>query len=505
MLIKGLVKFLTIIIILFCIWELLPTYLVRKYETKIGDRAKREVMALDAKASKSAIDTRKKYLLDSLSESKLSLGYTYSKAKSKELKLGLDLQGGMNLVLEVGTAELVQNMAANSKDPIIMKAIADANVAKANGSANFVTLFGEAFKKNNPSSALAPFFVKPGITDISNTSTDAQVLEYLNKESGNAIENTYNVINKRIDKFGVSSPTVALDKNKGIISVELAGSQDPAKVRQILQASAKLEFWETYSNYEIVENFNNADKALASALNGNVDTSKIAGLDSNKQAQADKERKEHPLFSAFQFNNPRNDADGKLANDPIFGYTQISDTAKINSYMNTEAVKGALPKEFKLLYGRPGDEETRIKNPKLLMMYAIKKVPGSDKPRLSGDQVSEARNDFDQIGRPCISMKMKPNGANIWENMTGANIGKPIAVALDDMVYSAPAPSEKIGGGNSQITGSFTVEETKDVANVLASGKIDAPATIVQEQVVGPTLGAENIQAGKLTFLISLS
>jgi SecD/SecF fusion protein len=511
---KGLVKILTIILVLICLYELSFTYFVGNYEKKIEEKAKKEMLAVHSGSSasemKNFVADRKTQLLDSLGAQKVVYGVPYSKAKDRELKLGLDLQGGMNVVLEVGTSDLVANLAANSKEATLAAAIKDAVTKKANGNADFVTLFGESYKAQNPSGNLASIFMKPGATKINYKSTNEEVLAYIREESQAAIQNTYNVINKRIDKFGVSSPSISLDKNKGIISVELAGSQNPEKVRKLLQSAAKLEFWETYSNYEIVQNLKDADKALSSYLSGVKDSASIKGdslissKDTSNEAKIAKDRREHPMFVIMNPNNPRQDpSTGKLIEDPIMGYMMTSDTQKMNGYMAVEQVRNCFPKNFKMAYGVLQDAEAREKNPRLVVVYALKTVPGSDKPRLSGDQVDKAYPDYDQIGRPNINMSMKPVGATVWENMTAANIGKPIAIALDDMVYSAPAPSERIAGGRSQISGSFTAEETKDISNVLASGKIDAPARIVQEQVVGPTLGAENIKAGKNTFIIA--
>ena len=514
---KGLVKILTIVLVLICLYELSFTYFVGNYEKKIEGKATKEMKLAHPGASeyemKNFIADRKRVLLDSTGNTKIAFGNTYAKAKERELKLGLDLQGGMNVVLEVGTADLVRNLAANSSDPALKAVIEDANKKKANGTADFVTLFGESFKALNPGGHLANIFVKPGASKINFNSSDEDVLKFLREESGTAITNTYNIIQKRIDKFGVSSPTITLDKNKGIISVELAGTQNPEKVRQYLQSSAKLEFWETFSNYELIQNLKDADKNLASYLSGTTkdstgnilgDSNKVALKDTSMESKIEKAKRENPLFFYMNPNNPRqNPETGKMFEDPIIGYIEAKDTQTLNGYMNVEVVKSAFPKNFKMLYGRVADEEARAKNPKLLLIYAIKMVPGSDKPRLSGDQVDKAYPDYDQLGRPNINMSMKPAGATIWENLTGANIGKPVAIALDDVVYSAPAPSERISGGRSQITGGFTAEETKDISNVLGSGKIDAPARIIQEQVVGPTLGAENIKAGKMTFLIA--
>jgi SecD/SecF fusion protein len=505
---KGLVKILTIVLVLICLYELSFTYFVGNYEKKIESKATKEMKLAHAGASDyemtKFVEVRKRALLDSTGNSKVAFGNTYNKAKERELKLGLDLQGGMNVVLEVGTADLVKNLAANPDDAMLKDVINGANAKRANGTADFVTLFGASFLEKNPSGKLANLFVKPGASKINLNSTNEEVLAFLREESKTAIKNTYNIINKRIDKFGVSSPTISLDENKGIISVELAGTQNPEKVRNYLQSSAKLEFWETYSNYELINSIKEGDKALASVM-GAADTLKNKTGDTmSNEAKIAKAKVENPLIFYMNPNNPRqNPETGKLFEDPIIGFIETKDTAILNEYMNREVVRNAFPKNFRMLYGRIGDQETREKNPKSLLIYAIKTVPGSNKPRLSGDQIDKAFADYDQLGRPNINMRMKPAGATIWENLTGANVGKPIAIALDDMVYSAPAPSERISGGSSQITGGFTAEETKDISNVLGSGKIDAPARIIQEQVVGPTLGAENIKAGKMTFLIA--
>jgi SecD/SecF fusion protein len=514
---KRLVSFVTIVLVLICLYQLSFTYFVNNFEAKQQKAATKEVKAANPNLKEDElrplIASRTAARLDSVGSLKKStiLGIPYNKAKDRQVKLGLDLKGGMNVVLEVSTADMIRNMATNPDEITLKNAIDAANKAKANGAADFVSLFINAFKAANPQVKLASIFAKPGST-ITSSSTDEQVIAMLKKSNTDAIKSTYDVINKRVDKLGLASPSLSLDENKGIINVELAGESEPQRVRKILTAAAKLEFWETYSNYQVIESLNKADEELGKYQMGisGKDTAKADVADTSKGTakkdsvkNIEEERAKHPIYALMSGNNPRNNPEtGKMYEDPIIGYTMAKDTATLTAYFNNDIVKNIMPKDLKIIYGRP-NAELAEKEPKLLLVYTIKTVPGSNKPRLSGDQISSTNADFDELGNPIINMSMKSEGATIWENMTRANIGKPIAIVLDDIVYSAPAPSQAISGGNSRISGSFTVDETKDISKVLSSGKIDAPARIVSDYTVGPSLGKENIAAGRNTFLFA--
>jgi SecD/SecF fusion protein len=359
-------------------------------------------------------------------------------------------------------------------------------------------------------------------------------------EAKDAINRTHKVLLTRIDKFGVAQPNVNLDENRGIISVELAGVNNPERVRKYLQATAKLEFWETYSQHEIAQGFIKADEDLKAMLSGkkeNVDTAKVAA-DSNQVANVAapsssdtgslaslmktdtsktdtstagmtdeqkiaKAKKDNPLrsFLLGGFEVRQDPKTGQVANMPMISYVFTRDTAQLREYLNMPVVKKNFPADCRFYFGI-ADKENREKN-KVCILYSIK-TNGKDAPPLGGDHITDTRQDYDRVsGQPDVQMSMDPVGARMWERLTGANVGKPIAIVLDDIVYSAPAPSEKIAGGSSNITGSFTVEEAQDLANILKTGKLPAPAKIVQEQVVGPTLGEEAVNGGMLSFIIS--
>lgn len=521
---KGFVKIITLAIILICLYQLSFTYFVNNFESKQKGLAIKDVTKKNpelkpkTKAFDDAVEDRYRYRLDSLDKTSVAYGESYSKSKDRELKLGLDLQGGMNVVLEVGTADLIKNYVnIEGGDPGVSAAVDKAVEAKIGSNANLVDLFAKEYLQANSGAKLASKFAKPGRDGITLNSTNEQVVAKLKEEAGLAVNNTYEVIRKRIDKFGVASPTINLDKNKNIITVELAGVQNPEKVRQFLTGAAKLEFWETYSNYEMQESLDKANKALAVVMSGKdpADTTQkntpkdtaggllggTGGADSIKNQE--KLRKENPLFAVMQPMPVNPGQDGKPSTNAIIGIVADYQKDTLLSYFNTSAVKSNFPADFKILFGRPSAEEVE-KGAKYSYVYAIKTDAGRPNAKLTGEHVERSRADVSAFdSRPEISMKMDQEGALIWERLTRANVGKPIAIALDNIVYSAPAPSEAIAGGNSSINGGFTMEEAQDVASILSSGRISAPAKIVQEQVVGPSLGAENIAKGKLSFLLA--
>ncbi len=462
--------------------------------------------------------------------------YTLEAAKEEELKLGLDLQGGMNVTLEVSLDDMVRSMSNNPKDVALNKAIAAANEKKANSEANFITLFGEAFISQNPGVNIATLFTKPSEKEITRTSTNDEVLKVLNNEAKDAIKRTYNVLQTRIDKFGVTSPNVNLDEKKGIISVELAGVHNPDRVRNYLQATAKLQFFETFTNDEIFPSIQAANDALSRHLAGISDTvadssatAKAAGADSTaktakgdtaslkdilgKKSASDKIaaagdskgtdsnkikerefREKNPLYSVMI---PFLDQQNQLVPGPIVGRVLKKDTAKLNRYLAMDVVKNKLPSNARLVYG--ADDK---KDP-VLMVYAIKVPPGGV-AKLEGDNVTNARKDFNQVsGKQSVYMEMTVTGSHIWKDMTGRNVGRFVAVVLDDKVYSCPRVQGEIPSGGTEISGNFTPEQAGDLANILKSGKLPAPAHIVAEQVVGPTLGGENIDRGMNSLILA--
>jgi SecD/SecF fusion protein len=540
-----LVKFFTVALILISLYQLSFTFIVQNVESKAHAQARRTVLAEhpDAKGEEleKLIEARYQHITDSLQgETVFSVPllkkYTYQAAKEQELNLGLDLQGGMNVTLEVSLDELVRSMSNNPKDPALNKAIADADAAKANSQADFVTLFGEAFTKENPNAKLAYLFTKPSEKEITLNSSNDEVLAKIRKESKDAVKRTYQVLLTRIDKFGVSSPNINLDETKGIITVELAGVRNPERVRNYLQATAKLQFFETYTNQEIYGDLVGAENALAGYLSGAkeedtsnktvaanttatadtaknaADTASLTSLlgSSNAQTttagaakdsnalQQEEAQKKYPIRSILYIPE-------ELASNPspVVGYVAKKDTAKLNRYLSLDVVRNKFPNNVKFLYG--AEEKESRHNPNAPMrLYAIKTAAGTNEAKLEGDRVTEARMDYNALtGQPEVSMEMDATGARIWKKMTGDNKGRYVAVVLDDKVYSSPIVNDEISGGRTSISGGFTSEEATDLANILKSGKLPAPARIVQEQVVGPTLGAESIKSGMSSLVIS--
>ncbi len=539
---KGLVKFFTAALILISLYQLSLTFIVRNEEKKMHAQAERAAKADDPTATGPALDrligTHYQAISDSMQGEvifSMLKKYTYQQAKAEELGLGLDLQGGMNVTLEVSLDELVRSMSNNPHDPLLNKAIADANAAKANSEANFITLFGDIFQKENPNVNLAYLFTKPSDKDITSTTSNAAVLAKLNTEAKDAVKRTYNVILTRIDKFGVANPNVNLDENKSIITVELAGVQNPERVRAYLQATAKLQFFETYTNPEIGQLWAAANDALAGYLSGNKDSSatdsaknatasdstksksdtgslanvlagnKDAGTKGGAANTADTGRqaalKKYPLTALIQPNATQQDG---YYTSPVVGYVLKKDTANVRKYLSLDVVKNKFPSNVHFVYGADNGKTTH--DPKApLLLYALK-MPTGGSAKLEGDHITTSRMDYSPLnGKPDVTMDMDITGARIWKDMTGriaANKGF-IAVVLDDRVYSCPRVENEISGGNTEISGDFTTEQAQDLANILKSGKLPAPAHIVQEQVVGPTLGAESIKSGFTAIALS--
>ncbi len=541
---KGLVKFFTAALILISLYQLSLTLIVRHAEKNMRAQSRKEAQAYDPNATGQQLDKLTDSLYQTITDSMqgevifsvpVLKKYTYQDAKAEELSLGLDLQGGMNVTLEVSLDDLVRSMSNNPRDPALNKAIADANTARANSDANFITLFGETYQKENPGVNMAYLFTKPSERDITLTSTNDQVLAKINGEAKDAIERTHTVLKTRIDKFGVANPNMNLDEKKGIITVELAGVQNPDRVRSYLQATAKLQFFETYTNEEMGPHLMEANDALAAYLSGakedstSTDSTKNTGAASadssankndtgslksmlaggkaattkgTKDTTLTKEQegaKKNPLFSVMM---PSVSQDGHFLSTGIVGYVLKKDTAKVTRYLSLDVVKNKFPPNAHFLYGVLDDDKKN--DPKaVLPIYAVKMPPGGI-AKLEGDHITSARNDHNQLtGQPSVSMDMDITGAHIWKEMTNRSIGGYVAVVLDDRVYSCPSVHEEIASGGTEISGAFDERKALDLANILKSGKLPAPAHIVQEQVVGPTLGIENINRGMGSLVLS--
>ena len=504
---KGLVWFFAITLILISIYQLSFTWVVNSYESKMKVKAEKAVkMAYPGVTGdeKEALVTAKFHrLLDSSRDAKIYpvLGTTYLKSKENELNLGLDLQGGMNVTLNVDLEGVIKSLSNNPKDPQLVNALNTTNVEKVKSDLDYITLFGQVFKRQNPGVNLASLFAGAGKT-IKINDSDQQVLDQLQTTSKTAINQTYKILLKRIDQFGVAQPNINLDQNKDIITVELAGVQDAVRVRKLLQASAHLQFWEVYNIGEIDKNIESADKALSQYLSGTkIDSVKNSNDTAAIRADSIRAATSHPLADVIHFIGPQQDKSGKPQYFAAIANVEEKDTAKVNDYLNMDVVKNNFPSNLKFLYGiEQKDEKT---SRRYFELYAIKTIPGSDKAKLEGEGVEDASADYDEHGRPAIKMQMTPTGTRTWAKMTTDNVNRPIAITLDDIVYSAPNVNGPIEGGNSEISGNFSVQEAQDLSNILKIGKIDAPAKIVQEQIVGPTLGADAVHGGAIAFALS--
>ncbi len=498
---KGLVWFFTVALILISLWELSYTWVVRSYEGKVKEQATRLVKrdAPDASPDErtALIESKMQRILDSTKDKEVYplVGTTYQKAKESELNLGLDLQGGISVTMDVALDGLVKSLSNNSKDPQLLAAIQAAKIKKANSDENFITLFTSEFIKQNGSGKLSSLFAGPG-KEIKVTDNDQMVINKIQDVAKGAINQTYKILVKRIDKFGVAQPNINLDENKGIIQVELAGIKNPERVRKFLQSSANLQFWEVYRIDEIGQSLQLADANLQNYLNG-IQAGDTAKLNDTTLAA----KNQNPLFRVMNPIDVQKDKDGKPFYAPTIGNIALQDTAAFFRYINNDVVKSALPANVKFLFGI--EEKAATGSQRYFPLYAVKTLSGSEKAPLEGDAISDASQQYDQMGKPSINMKMNPIGSKAWARLTGKNVGRPIAIALDDIVYSAPNVNGPIEGGDSEISGNFTIEEATDMSKILTSGKLDAPAKIVAEQIVGPTLGAEAVKGGAMAFGLS--
>ena len=447
----------------------------------------------------SVSDIQKAYykrLLDSTKETKLAFGLTtYASAKEKELMLGLDLQGGMSVTMEVGLDGLIKSLANYTKDASFNTALNNAVAKKANSSADLISLFRDEYKTVNPTGKLAPLFATRSNGKLKFDASDDATATYLKEQSTQAFDNTYRILRTRIDRFGLASPNINPDPNKGIISIELAGVNDKERVRSYLQSTANLQFFEVYTfeNKDFQSGILAADKAIEASLNGITDTT--AKADTTK-ALANK----NPLLRTVQFTQPFQGKNGQYTFPAEIGYTLKKDTATLNAYLALPEVRSKFPANLVFMYGKVESEDPKSKD--VLPLYAIKTLDNGT-AELEGDHVANAAQDFDERGKVAIKMNMDKLGTIIWGKMTTRNIGKPIAIVLDNIVYSAPNVNDAITTGNSQISGNYSLKTAQDLAQILESGKLPAPAKIVQEQQVGPTLGKASIQGGAMSFGIA--
>ena len=519
---KGAIRFVAILLMLASLWQLSFTLVTNRQENKAEKyaEAKAEAAMQTAAFSKVAEADKAFYLdsirkdenrryIDSISSEKIYFGYTYKDVKSKAINLGLDLKGGMNVMLQVQLKDLVKALSGGKNNPEFTQALALAEERSVNSRQDFITLFAEAWEETSNGMPLAQIFGTYEMRDkIVPESTNAEVIEVIRSEAESAISNSFNVLRNRIDRFGVTQPNIQKLGNSGRILVELPGVKEPERVRKLLQGTASLEFWATYDNTEIEPFLAEANALLAELL---VDTDVVveeeapaAEADSllaaelqqaeNDAAAEAAYAKQNPLFSALQPSGARGNA--------CIGYAHYADTAKINKYFAMPQVKQLFPPEFKPMWAVKASPFFDGEN--IFELVAIKATSRDGKAPLDGGVVTDARVQYGNTGgNPEVSMSMNAEGANTWARMTKDNIGRQIAIVLDGMVYSYPTVQSEISGGSSQITGNFTLEEAEDLANVLKSGKLPAPATIIQEQVVGPSLGAESINAGLISFVIA--
>ena len=515
---KGIVKFIALMLMLVCIFYLSFSFVTRHYENKaaaMGEEAGQEY-------------------LDSIMNEKVYFGaYSYKECREMQIGLGLDLKGGMNVILEVSVPDVIAVLADHKTDAAFTKSMQEAKKEEETSQKDFVSLFIQSYKKNAPGHRLAEVFATQQMKGkVSTQSSDAEVEAAVRAEVQSAVDNSFLVVRNRIDKFGVVQPNIQkLEGQSGRIMVEMPGIREPERVRKLLQGSSNLEFWETYNSQEIVPLLSQinqkyalgADAAVAdtTATEAAVDSTataaaseekteaadgkkslaeaigakKDAKADKNaaKDAQLQKMKEQNPLFSIFQ------PSQGQSLS--VVGYATARDTAEVDKIIYSEIAKRILPSDVKLLWSAKAADFD--KKGEIFELHALKVTEPSGRAPLEGDVITNAKDEFDQYGHPCVSMQMNSDGARRWAQLTKQNIGRAVAIVLDDAVYSAPRVNGEIAGGNSQITGNFSIEDTKDLANTLNSGKMPAPTRIVQEEVVGPSLGAQSIQQGIISFIVA--
>ncbi len=525
---KGLIRLIAILIGLVCFYQLYFTYNAYKVEGDAVEygisKAKKEnpgatQVDLELLAKKS-----ENMYLDSIQNQPVYnfLGlkkYTFKEVKEFQLPLGLDLKGGMNVTLEVSVVDLINALSGYSADSTFNAAVRMALLKQRDSQEDFVTLFGKSFEQIDPNAKLAAIFNTLDLRDqVSYNSTNDQVLSVIRKETDAAIDNSFQILRTRIDRFGVAQPNIQQLQTKGRILVELPGIKDANRVRKLLQGTANLEFWETYENNEVYPYLLEANKRLrevkafqavapvAAPVAAAIDTTKANSLvseikkqekDSLAAGSAEDIAKNFPLFSVL---NPNTSRDGQIARGPVVGFAHIKDSSTVNQYLKMQQIKSVFPRTMIFRWSaKPMSADGNF-----YQLIAIKVSSRDGRAPLDGGAVTEARQDFGQNkASSVVDMTMNAEGAKVWQRMTRENVGKSVAVVLDDYVQSFPTVQGEIPNGRTEISGQFTIDEAKDLANMLKSGKMPAPARIAQEEIVGPTLGKESIQSGMYSFLIA--
>ena len=531
---KGWIRFVAILLALASIWQLSFTAVTAIQEKKAAKFAEQQAIAIQSTPEFAAIPEvdRAYYLdsirkvqnsvyIDSVTNKKVYLWNTYKDCKEKEINLGLDLKGGMNVMLQVQLEDLVEALAGNNATPEFQQAINLAKQRSVNSRDDFITLFADAWKEVGKGQRLAQVFGTYEMKDkIKPESTDAEVIGIIRGEAESAIGNSFNVLRNRIDRFGVTQPSIQKLGNSGRILVELPGVKEPERVRKLLQGTASLEFWETFTYDEIAPFLQEANRKLSEILSSTPDSVLVAegvapvdtaasapasaadslinqelAQNQDQSAEIEAYKKQNPLFAVLSPSNFKGNA--------CIGFASAVDTALVNRYLAMPQVASVFPAEFKPMWSVHPSEYVQGNN--IYELVAIKSTSRDGKAKLDGGSITDARVVYENgsNGEPSVSMSMNAEGANIWARMTGDNVGKQIAIVLDGMVYSYPNVQNAITGGNSSITGHFSQEEATDLVNVLKSGKLPAPAKIIQEQVVGPSLGAKSINAGMISFIIA--
>ncbi len=485
---KGWIRFVAILLAIASIWQLSFTVVTRLQEKKAAKYAEQQALqfvesnTVPAEVREYVMDSvaniRNRAYIDSISAEKVFLGYNFKSVKEKEINLGLDLKGGMNVMLQVQLEDLVKALSGNSTDPDFVAALAQAKANNVNSSQDFIGLFADAWNQVAPQRRMAEIFATYELRDkVSNDATNAQVVDVIRGEAKSAVDNSFNVLRNRIDRFGVTQPNIQQVGNSGKILIELPGVKDPERVRKLLQGTASLEFWPTYQGNEV--DLYAVDARVSEILRNLGDSTNVA----------------NPLFQVLSPSG---------WNNACIGFAQGVDTVKVNQYL--AMASDVLPAGFRGLWSvKPSD---LVSGTNLYELVAIKVNSRDGKAPLDGGVVTDARVNFNGAqqggnGAPSVSMTMNAEGASVWARLTKDNIGKQVAIVLDGLVYSYPTVNTEITGGSSEITGNFDVQEAEDLANVLKSGKLPAPATIIQEQVVGPSLGSASIKAGLISFLIA--
>ena len=524
---KGAIRFFAIALALACIYQLFFTYKTRQVESDAREYAQGDLVKENRYLDSVANETVYSFLW-------VVKDYTYRQCQESEINLGLDLKGGMNVTLEVSVVDVIRSLAHYTTDSTFNKAINLTKSLQENSQEDFLTLFGQAFKQVDPNAKLAAFFISKDLNINFNTPND-EVLKIIRKEADGAIDNSFNILRNRIDRFGVAQPNIQKLETTGRILIELPGVKDPERVRKLLQGTANLEFWETYQNPEIYPMLEKANTIIAEMevsskkVEASADTTEKSSLlaklegdttkadtiaapedttlslveqlktDTTKKDSAqtpEQFRKNNPLFAVLY---PSVDNEGRLTNSAVVGLAQAKDTSAVNSYLSLKQVKGLFPATLRFLWTYKPLEKTNV-----FQLIAIKVTSRDQLAPLDGGAITSARVDFGSTNNKAeVSMSMDAEGSKIWARLTASNIGKQIAIVLDNYVYSFPVVNQEIKGGNSQISGDFTIEEAQDLANVLKSGKLPAPAQIIEEAIVGPSLGQESINAGLLSFIIA--